>query len=135
MQKTAQKEWDILIIPCGGESYLGRLVVRAAEELALTYKVRILQEKENDDPRTTKEAIRSSDRCIIVDGCDKQCMLDKMKEYRCKTEFELNLSEMGIADRQQKDLLPEDLELAKDAIVAASSRVSLKPPVFPGCCC
>lgn len=134
METTTEKQWDILIIPCWGESYLSRLIVKAAEELTAKNKVKILQEKEIDDLKTLKEAIRNSDRCITVDGCDKQCMIKKMKEHQCRTEFDLNLADLGIEERQQTDLHPEDLELAQNGILAASSRVSLKHPVFPGCC-
>lgn len=135
METAAEKKWDILIIPCRGDSYLARLVVEAAEELADQNRVRVLLEKEMDDLETVKEAISNSDRCVTVDGCEKQCILKKLKEQQCRTEFELNLAEMGIDDRQQTDLDPEDLDLAKNAILAASFRVSLKPPLFPGCCC
>lgn len=135
METKAEKQWDILIIPCWGESYLSRLIIKAAEELTAQNKVRILQEGEIDDLETVKEAIRHSDRCITVDGCDKHCMIKKMNEQQCRTEFNLNLVELGIDDRQQTDLHPEDLELAQNGILAASSRISPKHPVFPGCCC
>lgn len=130
-----KKVYDILIIPCFGDSYLARLVVEAAEELTVNHKVRVLLENEIKDLETVRKAINSSDRCITVDGCHKQCMLEKLKEQKCITEFTLNLTEMGIDDRQQVELDPEDIELAKNSIYAASYRVSQKPPLFPGCCC
>lgn len=130
-----EKKWDILIIPCWKQSYLSRLSVKAAETLITNNKVRILQEVEIKDLKTVKEAIRHSDRCITVDGCDKHCMIKRMREQYGGTEFDLNLAELGIDERQQKELHPEDLELVQNGILAASSRVSLKHPVFPGCCC
>lgn len=135
METVCQKEWDILIIPCWGESYLARLVLEAAEELAAEKKVRVLQEKEIGDLETVKEAINNSDRCITADGCNKQCMLERLEGHKCRTEFNLNLTEIGINDKEQRELDPEDLELAKSLILAVSLRFSLGPPVLPGCCC
>lgn len=135
METITQKRWDLLIIPCWGDSYPARLVVQAAKELTLQSKIRVLQKKEIDHPGTIKEALINSDRCIIVDGCYKRCMIKKLKEYQGKTEFELNLTDIGIDNRQQVDLDPEDLELTKNAILAASTRISMKHPIFPGCCC
>lgn len=135
MNNGAQKNWDLLIIPCWGESYLARIVAAAAEELAGRDQVRVIGEKEVGDLQAVLEAIDKSDRCITVDGCESRCMMRKMAGHQCKTEFELVLTDMGIEDLEQTHLLVADLDLAKDAILAASTRISPKHPVFPGCCC
>lgn len=135
METKAEKQWDILIIPCWGESYLSRLSVKAAEALSTENAVRILQEAEIEDLEVVKEAMRHSDRSITVDGCDNHCMIKKLKDRQCRVEFNLNLADLGIDERQQMNLDPEDLELAQNGILAASARISLQPPRLPGCCC
>ena len=132
---TKEPEWELLIIPCRGESSLARLAVTAAVELSKRNGVRVLGAEESGERLAVKAALGCSDRTITVDGCVRQCMLKQLASLQAETEFHLILSELGIEDRDDAPLSPDDLDLARDAIVAAATRISSLHPRIPGCSC
>jgi len=72
---------------------------------------------------------------IIIDGCDHRCGARSVDQAGLKAEFHLVLSELGIDESETETNLTEALVLAKDGILAESTRVTLKIPMIPGCCC
>lgn len=136
MSATAQPNPErIYILPCCGRSDAGRLTSTATQDLVLEGKgcwltldrLRHLQRQLTDDAATPPT--------IVVDGCARGCAARSVKAAGLRPEFQLVLADLGIEATDLQDNYPETLLLAKDAIVAGATRVTMTFPMLPGCCC
>lgn len=135
MDRTPYPDTAIYLLPCCGKSAIGRLTQVAAQELILEGKgcwLSIEQLQLWQDNQAGTEEIPPT---IIIDGCDHRCGARSVDQAGLKVEFHLTLSELGIEETDAGANFAEALILAKDAIIAESTRITMKIPMLPGCCC
>ena len=73
---------------------------------------------------------------IIVDGCEKKCLFKAYLEKGLVGKHHLALPDVGIEPLYFKDMTRDEIELAKDAIIAECVEVdNTRPVLFSGCCC
>lgn len=128
-------EDKLLIIPCSGESYLGRLTETAAKELADREGALSVNLIEFSDPDQSAITLSGGVRSIGVEGCEQRCVAQLLNKHGCEVEFHLVLTDLGIENTDGVEIQGDDLQLAKDAIVSTATRVKDQVPVLPGCCC
>lgn len=124
-----------LIIPCSGHSYLGRLTVAAARALSSEGEARLLTVGVLPDFSAIRRAVDGCGWWIAVDGCERQCMKHLLDRIERSPEFHLTLPDLGLEQKKTVTVAQEELQLAKDGILAGATRVSGIFPVFPGCGC
>lgn len=135
MNEESLESKSIYILPCCGESSIGRLTLDAAQELVLEGRGRwlsidqlqLFQKQQADNSETPPT--------IIVDGCDHRCGARSVEQAGLKAEFCLVLSDLGIEENDIRENFQETLLLAKDGVIAEATRVTMKVPMIPGCCC
>jgi uncharacterized metal-binding protein len=125
----------IIILSCNGDSAAGRTTRLAAQELVLEgkaewYLSQLTFSRDND------EADDKSQPFITVDGCDKKCLFHQQLERGNLSKYQLTLTDMGIEPIYTEDITRDDIDLAKEAIIAECTMVSnAGPALFSGCCC
>ncbi len=125
----------IYLLPCNGNSAEGKVTWLAAQELVLEKKAEWclswrqlgqLLEKIGD----------TSLAFICVDGCEKKCLFNHLLEEGLIGKHYLDLSDVGIIPMYLENITRDDIELAKEAIIAECKPVNKTvPPLFSGCCC
>lgn len=125
----------IVILPCNGDSAAGHITWIAAQELVLDGKAQWYSaESQASGPSITGTV--ESKPFIILDGCDRQCLFNAFLENGLVGEHRLALTDVGIEPMYMKDITRNDIELAKDAVIAECTPVdTMQPPLFSGCCC
>ena len=126
---------ELLIIACECECYLGRLSSAAVQALSKKAEVSSLMLQQQADAILLNKEIERSERCIGVDGCEKQCISKILKELKIGSEFYLILIDLGIEELGEVEVTTDDLQLAMDGITAESTPVAAGIPRIPGCCC
>jgi uncharacterized metal-binding protein len=132
-QQRATKD-RIFMLPCSGVSEVGRLTVRAVQDLVLEGRGEWLTVGRLAEISATKCTGTASLPCIVVDGCGQQCIRKRLEADNYTLEFHLSLDDLGIANTDATESMPANLQLAKDAIIAGSSRLSERQPALPGGC-
>lgn len=124
----------IRILPCNGSCAVGRITWLATQELVLEKKAEWclswgqIEEKNDigDDSYTF----------LSIDGCDNKCLFNELLEEGLIGKHHLVLSDVGIDPVYLDDITQDDIELAKEAIIAECKPVNKTiPPLFSGCCC
>lgn len=125
----------IVILPCNGDSATGKITWIAAQELVLEGKAEWYSPScENDRGSDTNRTNARS--FIIVDGCDRKCLYNIYLKRGLVSKYQLALDDIGIDALYLADIKREDIELAKDAIVAMCTKVkNMHPILLSGCCC
>ena len=124
----------IIILPCNGDCGAGRITWLAAQELVLAgkarwYSAQLLAAEAAANPVQEPPF-------ILVDGCDRQCLFTTFLDKGLVGRHHLALSDVGIEPLSSNDISREEIELAKDAVIAECTPVDpLRPPRLPGCCC
>lgn len=73
---------------------------------------------------------------ILLDGCDRKCLSRSFAKNDDPDVHRLALTDVGIEPSETEDITRDDIELAKDAVIAECTDVSdLHTPLFPGCGC
>lgn len=122
----------IEILVCNGNSPSGRISWLAAQELVLEGKA--VWHTGNRQADHHKSAALNLKPFILVDGCDKQCLLQSFPENQ--PPHYLDLTDLGIDPDGEEDISRDDIDLAKDGIIAECAPVGNYIPQFPsGCCC
>ena len=62
-------------------------------------------------------------------------MFRELLEKGLVGKHQLALSDLGIEPVNLEDITRDDIELAKNAIIAECKPVSRTPQLFSGCCC
>lgn len=126
---------EIAILPCNGDCAAGLVTWLASQELVLQKKaVWCLAYCE---PEGVSELIMDETcQFILVDGCERKCLFNDFLERGLVGKYQLALTDVGIEPTFMSDITREDIELAKNAIIAECKDVeSSRPPLFSGCCC
>lgn len=125
----------IVIFPCNGDSAVGRITWLATQELVLAGQAKwCLSWQHIEEILDRQRTIPSP--FIIVDGCEKQCLFNQLLEEGLVGKHHLDLSDVGINIAYVEDIKRDDIDLAKDAIIAECRPVKrdMHPPLA-GCCC
>ncbi len=124
----------IIVLPCNGDSAPGKITWVATQEMVLAGKAKpclsFLQMKKILEARGGE-----APPFIIVDGCEKKCLLNELLEEGLVANHLLALTDVGIEPLYLEDITRDDIELAKNAIIAECKPVNNTPPLFSGCCC
>ena len=125
----------IIISPCNGDSAPGKITWIATQEMVLTGKAELClsfhQIREILETRVGK-----APPFIIVDGCERRCLFNQLLEEGLIGKHQLALTDVGIEPVYLEDITRDDIELAKNAIIAECTSVSdVVPALFSGCCC
>lgn len=123
----------IIILPCNGDCAAGQITTIAAQELVLEGKAEwySLYSKTASDPGG-----KVPQSFVIVDGCEEKCLFKAYLEKGLIGKHHLALPDLGIDPLNFEDISREEIELAKDAIIAECAEVdSTRPVLFSGCCC
>lgn len=124
----------IFIVPCNGAMANGHITWLAAQELVLEGKAIVCRSWNHINEILENNEHASS--FIIVDGCENQCLFNQLIEEGLVGKHYLMLSDIGIDAIHHDDITRQDVELAKDAIVAECKPVTKTPPIYiPGCTC
>jgi len=125
----------IVILPCNGDSPAGRITWIAAQELVLEGKAQWYSGQSEDNGPSVTDTVESKP-FIILDGCDSQCLFNTFLEKGLVGKHHLTLPDVGIEPMYMKDVTRNDIELAKDAVIAECTAVdTMRPLPFSGCCC
>lgn len=135
MDGTPSPSMVTYLLPCCGKSAVGRLTKAAAQELILEGKGCWLSIDQLQLWKDNQAGANKRPPTIIIDGCEHRCGARSLNQAGLKAEFYLVLSELGIEEADIETDLAEALVLAKDGIIAESTRITLKVPKIPGCCC
>lgn len=128
----------LFMLPCAGASPVGQLTVQAVQELVLEGRgewvrfgkiVELIEKLSRGGGRSA-----GSPTFIAVDGCGRQCLRKYLKTLQYDPEFHLSLEDLGIAEQDACEIAYETMQLAKDGIIAGSTRVSEQLPMFLGGC-
>lgn len=123
----------IIILPCNGDCAAGQITMIAAQELVLEGKAEWYSLHSQTAADTGAELPQSF---IIIDGCEKQCLFTACLEQGIVGKHYLALPDVGIEPLYFQDITREDIELAKDAVIAECTEIDkMPPPLFSGCCC
>jgi len=124
----------IIILPCNGGSAPGKITWIATQEIVLAGKAELclsfLQIREILEARGGE-----APPFVIVDGCDKRCLFNQLLEEGLVGKHLLALTDVGIEPVYLGDITRDDIQLAKNAIIAECKPVNKTPPLFSGCCC
>lgn len=115
----------IIILPCNGKSAAGRITFLASQELVLEGKAEWYL-KEGIFPNSSFSTRDVDKSFILVDGCEMKCLFNQSRKRGFTNNNHLSLNDIGIEIRQYDDFTREDIELAKDAIIA----VCIEPDSF-----
>lgn len=133
---TTNIQKRIIILSCNGDSAAGRITRLAAQELVLEgkaewYSSQLIFSRNNDEADDTSQPF------IIVDGCDKKCSFYEQLERGLLSKHQLALTDLGIEPIYTEDITRDDIDLAKEAIIAECTKVSndAVPALFSGSCC
>ncbi|MGB3210720.1 MAG: putative zinc-binding protein [Desulforhopalus sp.] len=125
----------IVILPCKGDSAAGHLTWIVAQELVLEEKAQWYSEESQTNRPSVTDTVESKP-FIILDGCDRRCLFNALLDKGLVGEHQLALTDVGIEPMYVKDITRNDIELAKDAVMAECTSVdTMKPPLFSKCCC
>ncbi len=125
----------IVILPCNGDSAAGNITMIAAQELVLEGKAQWYS-AENEDNRLAITDTAESKPFILLDGCDRQCLFNSFLEKGFVGEHHMALTDVGIDPVYLDDITRNDIDLAKDAVIAECTSVDeMQSPRFSGCCC
>lgn len=122
------------MLPCAGVSNVGQLTIRAVQELVLEGKGEWVRYAQDGGLQELSSKKTGSPPFIVVDGCEQQCERKRLEALNCDFEFHLSLSELGIEKTDYTEMVYEELQLVKDAIIAESTRLSERHPLIPGGC-
>ena len=126
-------EDTIFIVSCNGYSAAGRTTWIAAQELVLEGKAEWFTTTYS---KTCDPAEGPPQSFIIIDGCEEQCLYKYYLEKGLVGKYHLTLPDVGIETLYFKDITREDIELAKDAVIAECVEIdNMRPTLFSGCCC
>ena len=126
-------EDKIFIVSCNGDSAAGRITWIAAQELVLEGKAEWFSTNYSKAGQPVEAPPQSF---IIVDGCDEQCLYRDYLKKGLVGKHHLTLPGVGIDPLSFQDITREDIELAKDAVIAECTIIdNMRPPLFSGCCC
>jgi uncharacterized metal-binding protein len=124
----------IIILPCNGDSASGKITWLATQEMVLAGKAKLCLSFHKI--RGILEASgRKTPSFIIVDGCERRCLFNELLEEGLVGKHQLALTDVGIEPVYLEDITRDDIELAKNAIIAECKPVNKTPQLFSGCCC
>lgn len=137
MKSRKKSQEKLVIFSCCGTSYQGRLVTEACRELESDGQADLTPIPWFSDIRNIRPRRSTVNRwCLVVDGCERVCMQKQLRSMHVFIEQHLVLTELGIDNAEEHEALcGDDLELAKDGIIAAGSGPADIVPKIPGCCC
>lgn len=125
----------IFILPCNGDSAAGRITRLAAQELVLAGRAQWCLSWRQIG-KLLEKAGEDTSSFIIVDGCEKRCVLNQLLEEGLVGRHYLALSDVGIDITSPDDVERKHIELAKDAIIAECAPLKQSvPPPLAGCSC
>lgn len=126
-------EDKFFIVSCNGDSATGRITCIAAQELVLEGKAEWFSINPSKACDPVEEPPQSF---IIIDGCEEQCLYKNYLEKGFVGKHHLTLPSVGTEPLYFKDITREDIELAKDAVIAECVEIdNMRPALFSGCCC
>lgn len=125
----------IIILPCNGDSAAGKITWIATQEMVLAGMAEFCP--------SFQHVMKRLGPCggqfpplIIVDGCEKRCVFKKLFSEGYTGKHQLTLTDVGIEPVCQEDITRDDIELAKDAVIAECTSVdNVVPVLFSGCSC
>jgi uncharacterized metal-binding protein len=125
----------IIILPCNGDSAPSKITWIATQEMVLAGNAELcLSFHQLID--IIEDSGGKAPSLIIVDGCERRCLFNKLLEEGLFGKYQLALTDVGIEPVYLEDITRDDVELTKDAIIAECRPVSsVVPALFPGCCC
>lgn len=124
----------LLVLPCNGDSAPGKITWLAPQEMVLDGEAE--QCVSFDQIRKILEARnRNAPPFIMIDGCEKRCLFNELLKEGLVGKHLLTLTDLGIEPVYLEDITRDDIEMAKNAIIAECKPINKKPPLFSGCCC
>lgn len=124
----------ILLLACAGASNIGQLTLLAVQELVLEGRGEWVDGTPGKDFQDISKRTAAGQVFIVVDGCEQHCGRKRVQSINCAPEFHLSLADLGIDQNDCASILRQELQLVKDAIVAESTRLIQRPPMFLGGC-
>ena len=135
MNKSIAVKAKIIMFPCAGISNVGQLTIHAVQELVLEGKGKWFGCLKNTDLQIWGHRTVGSPPFIVVDGCEQHCAKKRFEAINHDLEFHLSLADLGIEKTELSEIVHEELQLVKDAIVAECTRLAERPPMITGGCC
>lgn len=135
MNQASAAQHTIFMLPCGGVSNVGQLAVLAVQELVLEGKGKWVSCCDSMELQILNGRKADSPPFIVVDGCEQQCARKRLEAITGDLEFHLSLADLGIEKTEFSEIIADELQLVKDAIIAESTRLSKQPPKMMGACC
>jgi uncharacterized metal-binding protein len=124
----------LIVLPCNGDSAPGKITWLATQEMVLVGEaepcISFLQIREILEARGEQ-----TPSFIIVYDCEKRCLFNELLEEGLVGKHLLALTVLGIEPVYLEDITRDDIELAKNAIIAECKPVNKTPPLFSGSCC
>lgn len=134
MSNSTSTEKKILILSCNGHSAMGLITRLAAQELVLEGTAEWCPDRSINEGVIVGDTTRQ--QIILVSGCRERCRFNDMRQKKFSTAHQFILSEVGIEPEELDEITRDDIDLAKDAVIAECTPVGNAAPVFfPGCCC